>query len=146
MNQWCNRCKVSILVHEVLESSPRKLEKSKFILQSTKLILNLMSTVFVLLSLFHGTPVKTLYGETISSILSGLISCLYMKQILGGFFIATYRIICLKRPDIAMNVLNQRKLRNQLLRLEMTTLGLFLALFGFVATYSGTEPSIEFFR
>ena len=126
--------------------SPRKLKKSKFILQSTKLILNVMSIVFILLSLFYGTPVKTLYGETICSILSGLISCLYMKQILGGFFIATYRIICLKRPDIAMNVQNQRKLRNQLLHLEMTTMGLFLALFGLVATYYGTEPSIEFFR
>jgi hypothetical protein len=123
--------------------SPRKLKKSKFILQSTKLIINLMSIVFILLSLFFGTPVKTLYGETICSILSGLISCLYMKQILGGFFIAIYRIICLKRR---MNVLNQRTLRNQLQSLEITTMGLFLVLFGFVATYSGTEPSIEFFR
>ena len=109
-------------------------------------MLNIMSIVFILLSLFYGTPLKTLYGETICSILSGLISCLYMKQILGGFFIATYRIICLKRPDIAMNVQNQRKLRNQLLQLEMTTMGLFLALFGLVGTYYGTEPSIEFFR
>ena len=51
-----------------------------------------------------------------------------------------------KKSEASRNARTQRKLRNQLLRLEMTTLGLFLSLFGFVATYSGTEPSIEFFR
>ena len=118
--------------------------KSTILLQSTKLVLNLMPTLFILLSLLYGTTVKTLYGDIICSILSGLIICLYMKQILGGFFIASYRMICLKRP--AMNILKQRKLRNELLCLELATMALFLVLFYFVATTSGTEPSIEFFR
>ena len=119
---------------------------TKSLLQSSKLILNLMPTVFILLSLFYGTPVKTLYGDAMCWVLLGSLSCLCMKQILGGFFIATYRIICLKRPDIAMNIRSQRKLKNQLLRLELITMVLFLELLYFGVTISGTEPSMEFLR
>ena len=105
-----------------------------------------MPTVFILLSLFYGTPVKTLYGDAMCWVLLGIMSCIYMKQILGGFFIAAYRIICLKRPNIAMNITSQGKLRNQLLRLELITMVLFLELLYFGATISGTEPSMEFLR
>ena len=105
-----------------------------------------MPTVFILLSLFYGTPVKTLYGDAMCWVLLGILSCLCMKQILGGFFIAAYRIICLKRPDIAMNITSQRKLKNQLLRLELLAMVLFLELLYFGTTISGTEPSMEFLR
>ena len=115
-------------------------------MQSSELILNLMPTVFILLSLFYGTPVKTLYGDAMCWVLLGILSCLCMKQILGGFFIAAYRIICLKRSDIAMNITSQRKLKIQLLRLELITMVLFLELLYFGTTISGTEPSMEFLR
>ena len=105
-----------------------------------------MPIVFTLLSLFYGTPVETLYGDAMCWVLLGIMSCIYMKQILGGFFIAAYRIICLKRSDIAMNIKSQRKLRNQLLRLELITMVLFLELLYFGTTISGTEPSMEFLR
>ena len=116
------------------------------LLQSSKLIFNLLPVLFALISIVSGTPIKDLYGDHLSWIMSGLCCCAAVKQTLGGFFVAIYRIICLKRPEIAMSLQNQRKLRNNLLCLELTTMVLLLVYFYKGATITGTEPSLEFFR
>ena len=116
------------------------------LLQSSKLIFNLLPTLFVVISIVCGTPIKDLYGDQLCCILSGLLNLSAIKQTLGGFFVGIYRIICLERPEVAMNLQNQRKLRNHLLRLELSTMVL---LFGYTyegASITGTQPSMEFFR
>ena len=114
--------------------------------QSSKLILNLLPTLFVVISIACGTPIKDLYGDQLCRFLSGLLNSSGIKQTLGGFFMGIYRIICLKRPEIAMSQQNQRKLRNHHIRLELATM-VFLFLYSYVgASITGTEPSMEFFR
>ena len=114
--------------------------------QSSKFIVQLLSALFALISIVSGTPIKDLYGDHLSWIISGLWCFSALKQTLGGFFLAIYRIICLKRPEIAMSLQNQRKIRNNLLCLELTTMVLLLVYFYEGATITGTEPSLEFFR
>ena len=116
------------------------------LLQSSKLIFNLLPTLFVVISIVCGTPIKDLYGDQLCRILSGLLNSSGIKQTLGGFFMGIYRIICLKRPEIAMSLLNQRKLRNHLLRLELATLVLLFVYSYEGASITGTEPSMEFLR
>ena len=116
------------------------------LLQSSKFIFNILSALFALISIVSGTPIKDLYGDHLYWIISGLWFSSVVKQTLGGFFIAIYRIICLKRPKIAMNLQNQRKLRNHLLRLELATMVLLLVYFYVGASITGTEPSMEFLR
>ena len=116
------------------------------LLQSSKLVFNLLPTLFVVISIFCGTPIKDLYGDQLCRILSGLLNSSGIKQTLGGFFMGIYRIICLKRPEIAMSFQNQRKIRNNLLCLELTTMVLLLVYFYEGATITGTEPSLEFLR
>ena len=100
----------------------------------------------ILLSLVKGQPVKTLYGDGMVWILSGIIACQSVKQILGGFFIAIYRIICMKRPEIAMSLYRQREITNQLFFLELLSLIFFLEFFYLGASMTGTEPVMEFLR
>ena len=116
------------------------------LLQSSKLIFNLLPALFALISIVSGTPIKDLYGDHLSWIMSGLCCCAAVKQTLGGFFVAIYRIVCLKRPEIAMSLQNQRKLRNHLLRLELATMVLLFVYSYEGASITGTEPSMEFLR
>ena len=116
------------------------------LLQFSKLIFNLLPAIFALISIGSGTPIKDLYGDHLCWIFSGLLCSSAVKQTLGGFFLAIYRIICLKMPEIAMSQQNQRKLRNNLLCLELTTMLLLLVYFFEGATITGTEPSLEFLR
>ena len=116
------------------------------LLQSSKLVFNLLPTLFVVISIVCGTPIKDLYGDQLCRILSGLLNSSGIKQTLGGFFMGIYRIICLKRPEIAMSQQNQRKLRNHLLRLELATLVLLFVYSYEGANMTGTEPSMEFLR
>ena len=116
------------------------------LLQSSKLVFNLLPTLFVVISIVCGTPIKDLYGDQLCRILSGLLNSSGIKQTLGGFFMGIYRIICLKRPEIAMSQQNQRKLRNHLLRLELATMVLLFVYSYEGASITGTEPSMEFLR
>ena len=45
-------------------------------------------------------------------------------MLLGGFFMALYRIILTKIPSIALNVRSQRRITNELIVLEWVTLGM----------------------
>ena len=116
------------------------------LLQSSKFIFNLLPALFALISIVSGTPIKDLYGDHLCWIISGLWCASAVKHSIGGFFLAIYRIICLKRPEIAMSQQNQRKIRNNLLCLELTTMALLLVYFYEGATITGTEPSLEFLR
>ena len=116
------------------------------LLQSSKFIFNILPALFALISICVGTPIKHLYGDHLSWIISGLWCCYCVKQTLGGFFVAIYRIICLERPDIAMSLQSQRKLRNHLLRLELATMVLLLVYWYGGASITGTEPSMELLR
>ena len=116
------------------------------LLQSSKFIFNILPTLFGFISIVIGKPIKDLYGDHLCWIFSGLLCSGALKQTLGGFFLAIYRIICLKRPEIAMSLQNQRKIRNNLLCLELTTMVLLLVYFYEGATITGTEPSLEFLR
>jgi hypothetical protein len=116
------------------------------LLQSSKLIFNLLPTLFIVISIVCGTPIKDLYGDYLCWIFSGLLNSSGIKQTLGGFFIAIYRIICLKKPKIAMSLQNQRKLKNHLLCLELATMVLLFVYFYEGANITGTEPTMEFLR
>ena len=116
------------------------------LLQSSKLIFNLLPTLFVVISIVSWTPIKDLYGDQLCCILSGLLNLSAIKQTLGGFFVGIYRIICLERPEVAMSLQNQRKLRNHLLRLELATMILLLVYCYAGASMTGTQPSMEIFR
>ena len=116
------------------------------IFQSSKFIFNLPTTIFGLISIVCGTPIKDLYGDYMCWILSGLLASNCLKQTLGGFSIAMYRIVCLERPEIAMSQMNQRKLRNHLLFLELATMTLLLGFCCGGAIIAGTEPTMEFLR
>ena len=116
------------------------------LLQSSKLIFNLLPTLFVVISIVCGTPIKDLYGDYMCWILSGLMASNCLKQTLGGFTVAMYRIVCLERPEIAMSQQNQRKLRNHLLFLELATMTLLLGFCCGGAVIAGTEPTMEFLR
>ena len=115
-------------------------------LQSSKFIFNILPALFGFISIVIGKPIKDLYGDHLSWSISGLWFSSVVKQTLGGFFIAIYRIICLKRPKIAMSLQNQRKLRNHLLCFELATMVLLLVYFYGGASITGTEPSMEFLR
>ena len=116
------------------------------LLQSSKLVFNLLPTLFVVISIVCGKPIKDLYGDQLCCILSGLLNLSAIKQTLGGFFVGIYRIICLERPEVAMSLQNQRKLRNHLLRLELATMILLLVYCYAGASMTGTQPSMEIFR
>ena len=116
------------------------------LLQSSKFVVNLILTVFILLSLVFGQPIKILYGDTLCWILSGCFNFMAIKQVLGGFFISIYRIICMKMPKIAMNLESQRKVTNQLLLLELITTVFFLGIFYLGRHVSNTEVTLVFFR
>ena len=69
---------------------------------------------------------------------------LRVKAILGGFFLAAYRIISIKMH--VLKISDGRRLMNHLIRLEWLTLFLFLGI-GFGGTaMSGTNLSLAFCR
>ena len=54
--------------------------------------------ILVLASLVTETPVGELFGKNVCWLFSLLASCFVTKIGVGGFFLAIYRIICLKWP------------------------------------------------
>ena len=55
---------------------------------------------------------KEIFGEISCWIVKFAVVSICLKQVLGGFFMAFYRIICMKRPDIALNLNKQRHIRS----------------------------------
>ena len=110
------------------------------------MVVNLLPTIFILISLALGKPLKTLYGDTLCRLLCGCLNFLAIKQVLGGFFIAVYRIICVKMPRVAFNPHSHRKITNQLLLLELITAVFFLEMFYFGGKFTYAGVTLVFLR
>ena len=74
--------------------------------------------------------IPELIGETNCWVMNYILFlCKGLKVVLGGFFMSVYRIICMKKLDIAMNLRRQRRITNKLIGLEWITLGVLSTFF-----------------
>ena len=100
--------------------------------------------ILVLASLVTETPVGELFGKNVCWLFSLLASCFVSKIGVSGFFLATYRIICLKWPLQGMKKL--RQISNELIVLEWITVvfvtGIHISGIGF----TGTDLTLAFCR
>ena len=100
--------------------------------------------ILVLASLVTEKPIGNLFGKNICWLYSFLASCCVTKIGIGGFFLAIYRIICLKWPLQGMKKLKQ--ISNELIVLEWITAfflsGIHMSGIGF----TGTDLSLAFCR
>ena len=105
-------------------------------LQSFRLLIGAPIPILVLASLVTETPVGELFGKNVCWIFSLLASCCVTKIGVSGFFLAIYRIICLKRPLQGMKKLKQ--ISNELIVLEWITVvfltGIHISGIGFTGT------------
>ena len=85
------------------------------------------------------SPLIEILGETSCWVLKSLQVCKGLKSALGGFFMAVYRLILMKKPNIAMNVRSQRRITYELVFLEWITLILLFVMFGFGKKLRGTN-------
>ena len=92
------------------------------------------------------TSVQELYGETICWFIKLLMTCNVLKYILNGFFMSVYRLICMKKPNIALNIQKQRKIINELIVLELMTLIVFHGLYTFGTKMRGTSLGLAMLR
>ena len=106
--------------------------------------LNLFLVLIVFSSFVSETPVKELFGESFSWIVSIAFTCLGTKAILGGLSMAFFRIICLKYQNIATNLQKQKRITNELLILEVVILFLFVGYYYIGVTMAGTDVVIAF--
>ena len=73
-------------------------------------------------------------------------TCNVLKYILNGFFMSVYRLICMKKPNIALNVQKQRKIINRLIVLELMTLIVFHGLYTCGTKMRGTSLGLAMLR
>ena len=106
--------------------------------------LNLFLVLIIFSSFVSETPVKLLFGETFSWIVSIAFAILGTKGILGGLSMAVFRIICLKNQNIAINLQKQKRIRAELLILELITLFLFIGFYYVGVAMSGTDIVLAF--
>ena len=83
------------------------------------MVLNLVMLPTIILLIATRTPMSKLFGDNSCRIMAIVQSCSFIKLILGGFFMAIYRMICLKRP--AMKLARRKQIANQILGLEFLT-------------------------
>ena len=71
--------------------------------------------------------------------MQSLVLCKGLKMALGGFFIAIYRFILMRIPNVVFNVKQQRQITNQLVVLEWIAIGLLSVIFeiGRIPTHEG---------
>ena len=106
--------------------------------------LNLFLVLIVFSSFVSETPVKELFGESFSWIVSIAFACLGTKGILGGLSMAVFRIICLKHQNIARSLEKQKRIRSELLILELITLFFFIGFYYVGVAMSGTDIVLAF--
>ena len=92
------------------------------------------------------TPVQDMLGETTCWVLKFGMICNVMKYILGGFFMSIYRLICMKKPSIALNTHRLRKISIELIVLEWITLGFLHGLYFFGTKLRGTSVGFGMLR
>ena len=100
--------------------------------------------ILVLASLVTEKPVGELFGKNICWIFSFLASCCVTKIGVSGFFLAIYRIICLKGPQQGIKKL--RKISNELIVLEWITMFLIQGIHTSGIGFTGTDMSLAFCR
>ena len=100
------------------------------------MVLNLVMLPTIILLIATRTPMSKLFGDNSCRIMAIVQTCSVIKLILGGFFMAIYRMICLKRP--AMKLARQKQIANQILVLEFLT---SVILFGFLIGARAIEDS-----
>ena len=100
--------------------------------------------ILVLASLVTETPVGDLFGKNICWIFSFLASCCVVKIGVSGFFLAIYRIICLKWPLQGMKKL--RQICNELIVLEWITMFLIQGIHVSGIGFTGTDMALAFCR
>ena len=89
---------------------------------------------------------EELFGETACWIAKFALVCRALKMVLGGFFMSIYRLICMKKPDIAMSHQKQRKITNELFFLEWITLIFLLGLHLYGTKIRGTSLALAMLR
>ena len=74
--------------------------------------------------------------------MKSLVLCKGLKMVLGGFFIAIYRFILMRIPNVVFNIKQQRQITNQLVVLEWIALGLLSVMFeiGRIERRPGVTP------
>ena len=97
------------------------------IFQICQLFINLVFSPIKILPLATQTPISKMFGNNVCWISLCMRFCNGSKIILGSFFMAMYRIICMKRP--AMKLVRKKQIANQLIVLEFVT---SIFLFGFL--------------
>ena len=104
-----------------------------------------MFLVLIVFSSFVSeTPVKELYGETFAWIVQKAFTCLGTKAVLGGLSMAVFRIICLKKQNIAMDLQKQKHITTEILILELITLFFFVGFDHVGVSMTGTDIVIAF--
>ena len=100
--------------------------------------------ILVLASLVTEKPVGDLFGKNVCWIFSFLASCCVVKIGVSGFFLAIYRIICLKWPLQGMK--NLRQICNELIVLEWITMFLIQGIHISGIGFTGTDMALAFCR
>ena len=100
----------------------------------------LLVDFFLVSSLAMRTPVKELFGDNVCWMVAFLATLGSFKYVLGGFFMALYRIICSNRPS--QKYRRQRQITNQLFLLEWITMLILLGFYFIGAGITGTNSDI----
>ena len=100
--------------------------------------------ILVLASLVTEKPVGELFGKNVCWNYSFLASCCVTKIGVSGFFLAIYRIICLKWPRQGMKKMKQ--ISNELILLEFITVFLIQGIHISGIGFTGTDMSLAFCR
>ena len=95
---------------------------------------------FLVSSFAMRTAVKELFSDKVCWMVAFLAALLNIKAVLGGFFMALYRIICSNRPS--QKYRRQRQITNQLFLMEGITMLLLLGFYFIGAGITGTNSDI----
>ena len=87
---------------------------------------------------------EELFGETTCWMYIFMEEIIGMKYVLGGFFMALYRIICMVR--LGQKQERQRQITNQLFKMELITTILFLGIYFIGAGIAGTNAEMAYCR
>ena len=113
-------------------------------LQMIKVSIGFILDFFSISSLAMRTSVEKLFGETTCWMYIWMEILISSKYILGGFFMALYRIICMVRP--AQKQERQRQITNQLFKMEWITIILFVGIYFIGAGIAGTNVEMAYCR
>ena len=113
------------------------------IFQIFRFFVNILVLIFKLtLATLNRGPLHQMLQGTPCIVTRSLFHCRALKVALGGFFMSVYRIILMRRPDIAMSVKSQRRITNELVVLEWLTLGILFVMLNVGINLKGPRHGI----